>query len=227
MRQTAINFFSSDGLTLEGIIAEPSADEVIGGGDAPGVVLCAPEPHLGGTMLSPVIEALVRRITPRGFAALRFNYRGVGDSQGEGAVGEGQVTDVLSAIATVREWPGVNDRQIGLIGYSYGVTAALRAASQQPEGLCALLAVSPLLDIPMIGISTDNALAGVDVPVRFLIGSDDGLTTPERLGEWVDGLGRDDVTALALEGADRAWQDRRAALADAAVSFLEETLAPR
>ena len=67
MRQTAVNFFSTDGLTLEGIIAEPSGDEIPeGGGDLPGVVFCSPEPHLGGTMLSPVIEALTRYAATHG-----------------------------------------------------------------------------------------------------------------------------------------------------------------
>ena len=56
-------------------------------------------------------------------------------------------------------------------------------------------------------------MASVKVPVRFLIGGNDGLTTPAKLGAWVDGIGRDDVTAMALEGADRAWQTSRPALA--------------
>ena len=227
MRQTALNFFADDGLTLEGIIAEPSTEERMEGGDAPGLVFCAPEPHLGGTMLSPVIEALIRGVTPRGFASLRFNYRGVGESQGEGAVGEGQVSDVLAAAAVLREWPGVDAMRIGIVGYSFGASAALRAAARRPDGLRAVVAISPLFDIPLIGIPTDDALAGVDVPVRFLIGADDKLTPPQKLGAWVDGIGRDDVTAMALEGADRAWQARRPALADAAADFLEQALTPR
>ena len=228
MRQTAVNFFSTDSLALEGIIAEPSGEEIPeGGGDLPGVVFCSPEPHLGGTMLSPVVEALTREVTPRGFVSFRFNYRGVGESQGENALGEGQVSDALAAVDMLREWPGVDGRRLGIVGYSYGASIALRAAARQPEGVRAIVAVSPILDIPLIGIPTEGDMANVKVPVRFLIGGNDGLTTPEKLGAWVDGIGRDDVTAMALEGADRAWQTSRPALAAATAEFLDATMSLR
>ena len=228
MRQTALNFFSTDDLTLEGIIAEPSGGEIPeGGGDLPGVVFCSPEPHLGGTMLSPVVEALTREVTPRGFVSVRFNYRGVGESQGENALGQGQVSDALAAVEMLREWPGVDERRIGIVGYSYGGSIALRAAAQQPDGVQAVVAVSPILDIPLIGIPTEGGMEKVQVPVRFLIGGNDALTTPEKLGEWVDGMGRNDVTAMALEGADRAWQTSRPALAAATAEFLDATMALR
>lgn len=228
MKQTAVNFFSTDDLTLEGIIAEPTGEEVPeGGGDLPAVLFCSPEPHLGGTMLSPVVETLTREVTPRGFVSVRFNYRGVGESRGENALGQGQVSDALAAVEMLREWPGVDERRIGIVGYSYGASIALRAAAQQPQGVRAVVAVSPILDIPLIGIPTEDGLEKVQVPVRFLIGGSDGLTTPEKLGEWVDGIERDDVTAMALEGADRAWQTSRPALAAAAAEFLDATMALR
>ena len=225
VRQTAVNFFSSDNLTLEGIIAEPTVEEFPeGGGDLPGVVFCSPEPHLGGTMLSPVIEALAREISPHGFMSFRFNYRGVGESQGENALGDGQVSDALAAVNMLREWPGVDGRRLAVVGYSYGASVALRAAANEPQGVRAVVAVSPILDIPLIGISGEGGMDRVRVPVRFLIGGDDSLTTPEKLGAWVDGMGRDDVTAMALEGADRAWQTSRPALAAATAAFLDEVM---
>ena len=149
VKQTAINFFSSDGLTLEGILAEPTGEEIPeGSGDLPGVVFCAPEPHLGGTMLSTVIEALTREVTPRGFVSFRFNYRGVGESQGENALGQGQTDDALAAIEMLRAWPGVDGERIGIVGYSFGAAVALRVAAREPEGLRAVVAVSPIFDIP-------------------------------------------------------------------------------
>ncbi len=229
MRQTALNFFSTDDLTLEGIIAEPTSDEIPEGGSGglPGVVFCSPEPRLGGTMLSPVIESLTREVTTRGFVSFRFNYRGVGESQGENAVGEGQRADALAAFDMLREWPGVDDRRMAVVGYSFGASIAVHVAASAPKGLRAVVAVSPILDIPLIGIPTEDGLSGVGVPVRFLIGGNDSLTTPENLGGWVDGMGRGDVTAMALEGADRAWQTSRPALAEATASFLEEMMTLR
>ena len=226
MRQTAVNFFSSDGLTLEGIVSEPTGDErPENGHDLSGVVFCAPEPHLGGTMLSPVIDAMAREISSHGYVSFRFNYRGVGESQGENALGDGQVSDALAALDMLREWQGVAGNCLAIAGYSYGASVALRAAAREPEGVLAVVAVSPILDIPLIGIASEGGIDSLRVPVRFLIGGDDSLTTPQKLGAWVESLGRDDVTALALEGADRVWQSRRPALAAAVAAFLDETMA--
>ncbi len=225
MKQTAVNFFSSNNMTLEGILAEPTGDEIPeGAGNLPGVVLCAPEPHLGGTMQSPVIEALLSGMTPRGYLTFRFNYRGVGDSSGDSAPGEGQAADALSALEMLREWPTVDKNRIGIVGYSYGASVALHVAAREPEGLRAVVAVSPLLDVPLLGIPTDGSLSKVRVPVRFLIGGNDGMTTPGRLGEWVEGMDRADVTALTLEGADRAWQTSRQVLAAAVATFFDAEL---
>ncbi len=226
MRQTAVNFFSPDGLTLEGIIGAPTGDELPEGhrGGLPGVVYCAPEPHLGGTMLSPVIEALTREVTSRGFMTLRFNYRGVGGSSGENSLGAGQARDAQAAIDMLREWPGVDAGRIGIVGYSYGSGVALRVAAQDPNGLRVVIAVSPILDIPLLGISTLDGLDALRLPVRFLIGENDGLTPPARLREWVRALGNSRMEVRVLEGADRAWQDRRSELAAETAAFLSETL---
>ena len=224
MRQTAVNFFSTDALTLEGIIAEPSGEEIPeGGGDLPGVVFCSPEPHLGGTMLSPVVEALTREVTPRGFVSFRFNYRGVGESQGENRGGGTGLR--CASRCRHAEIMAASMNTLGIVGYSYGASIALRASANNPKA-CGPRSPS-ILDIPLIGIPTEGDMANVKVPVRFLIGGNDGLTTPEKLGAWVDGIGRDDVTAMALEGADRAWQTSRPALAAATAEFLDATMSLR
>ena len=77
MRQSAVSFITK-GLTLEGIIALPDGE-----GPFPGVVMCHPHPLMGGNMDNNVVVAVTFGLADAGIASLRFNFRGVGNSQGE------------------------------------------------------------------------------------------------------------------------------------------------
>jgi uncharacterized protein len=94
-----------------------------------GAVICHPHPLYGGEMHNNVVEALEEGFTLSGFSALRFNFRGVGSSEGTYDEGEGEVRDVLAAWTHLR---GVLDETARLVlaGYSFGAWCAARAASQ-------------------------------------------------------------------------------------------------
>ena len=83
MRQKAVMFQASD-LNFEGIVAEP--DDVTD--SVPGIVICHPGPLNGGKLDNNVVLAALNALVKPGFATLRFNIRGVGNSQGEHGKGE-------------------------------------------------------------------------------------------------------------------------------------------
>ena len=226
IRRTAINLRTSGGLTLEGIVGGPAGESRSGlpDGDLPGVLFCAPEPHLGGTMQSPVVEALVRAIAESGLMTFQFNFRGVGGSEGEVSLGHGQVEDASDAFDVMRDWPGVDADRLAIVGYSYGAGVAIRMALENGEGLKAVVAVSPVLDVPILGIADVAGISELVAPTLFLIGENDGLTAPTRLSQWVEDHGNAALTCKILEGADRSWQDRRQELSGHAATFLAETL---
>src|ERR1051326_414336 len=121
MTTETIMFTSADGLTLEGRIALP---------DAPprgGVVLCHPHPQYGGSMSSKLIPALQRALVADGWAALRFNFRGVGRSQGAFDGGSGEVGDVLGALARGRE---AAPEPANVVGWSFGALVGLNAVAR-------------------------------------------------------------------------------------------------
>ena len=66
--------------------------------DAPTALILHPEPDKGGTMNNRVTYALYKHFQARGFAVLRFNFRGVGRSQGEYDNGEGELSDAATAM---------------------------------------------------------------------------------------------------------------------------------
>jgi len=116
-------------------------------------VVCHPHPQYGGTMDNKVAHTLSRAFVLAGLAALRFNFRGVGDSEGEYDHGEGEVGDVLAACeAITTRFPR---RPLWLAGFSFGAAMALRAAHQRrPAGL---VTIAP----PVAGLEQVTPDAGI------------------------------------------------------------------
>ena len=77
-------------------------------------------------------------------ATLRFNFRGVGNSEGEHSKGELEHEEALAAIELVKAWPGVDGKKIGLAGYSFGSSVVLGNESLHKKAR-ALALISPPL----------------------------------------------------------------------------------
>ncbi|MEE4261753.1 MAG: alpha/beta fold hydrolase [Desulfobacteraceae bacterium] len=101
--------FISNRLEIEGRVT---------GGDHPkGVAITHPHPLYGGDMRNNVVAAVSRTYQKFGCTTLRFNFRGVGGSQGNYDDGMGEQEDVRAAVAYLAD-SGI--RQIDLAGYSFG-----------------------------------------------------------------------------------------------------------
>jgi hypothetical protein len=94
-----------------------------------GAVICHPHPLYGGSMHNNVVEAIEEGFVQSGFSTLRFNFRGVGDSEGSYDEGNGEVRDVIAACTFVRSLLGDRGRLV-LAGYSFGAWVASRAAGR-------------------------------------------------------------------------------------------------
>jgi uncharacterized protein len=94
---------------------------------APAVgVVCHPHPQHQGTMLNKVVHTLSRALNDLQIPSVRFNFRGVGASEGAYADGIGETEDVLAVAAWAqRRYPGA---ELWLAGFSFGAAVAIRAA---------------------------------------------------------------------------------------------------
>jgi alpha/beta superfamily hydrolase len=101
--------FQSDGLRIEGLLGRQSGER--------GVVISHPHSLYGGNMYNQVVETLVRAYQNKGLTTLRFNFRGVGESEGTYGEGRGEKEDVISAL---RYLYGLQKSAIDLAGYSFG-----------------------------------------------------------------------------------------------------------
>ena len=100
--------------------------------DAPGgsprglAVVCHPHPQHGGTMDNKVVQTLARAFVQLGYTAVRFNFRGVGASQGAWAEGPGEIDDALAVVGAFR----AAGQPLLLAGFSFGAYVASNAAAR-------------------------------------------------------------------------------------------------
>ena len=110
-----------------------------GNGDR-GVVITHPHPLYGGTMNNPVVETIQNAFQQNGYATLRFNFRGVGGSQGGYDNGVGEQDDVRAAIA----YAGSKQiKSVDLAGYSFGAWVNAGVAAESGAPLASMIMVSP------------------------------------------------------------------------------------
>ena len=89
-------------------------------------VICHPHPLFGGTMDNKVVWTLARAFQQLGAPTIRFNFRGVGTSEGSHDGGRGEIGDTLAMVAYGRDrWPHA---ALWLAGFSFGGVVALHAA---------------------------------------------------------------------------------------------------
>jgi len=91
-------------------------------------VLCHPHPLHGGTLDNKVVQTLARALVGLGYSTVRFNFRGVGPSEGVWDEGRGEVDDAAAVIAAHR-LPG---QPLVVGGFSFGGYVASQAAARLP-----------------------------------------------------------------------------------------------
>lgn len=100
--------------------------------DAPVALILHPHPQHGGTMNNRVVYSLYHSFVRRGFSTLRFNFRGVGRSQGEFDDGLGELSDAAAAL----DWmQGHNPNATGcwIAGFSFGAWISMQLMMRRPE----------------------------------------------------------------------------------------------
>jgi hypothetical protein len=100
--------------------------------NAPIALVLHPHPQHGGTMNNKVVYNLYHSFVNRGFSTLRFNFRGVGRSQGSFDDGQGELSDAASALDWLQTLnPNATDCWIG--GFSFGAWIAMQLLMRRPE----------------------------------------------------------------------------------------------
>ncbi len=106
-----------------------------------GLLMCHPHPLFDGTMNNKVVTSMTRTASRLGLSTLRFNFRGVGGSEGEHDHGQGEQQDVLAALRYAREQLGW--QRLFLAGFSFGAGMACLASVQAADDIAGLFLIAP------------------------------------------------------------------------------------
>jgi alpha/beta superfamily hydrolase len=180
-------------ISLEGVWHFPE-----GTGPFPAVTVCHPHPLYGGSMSSNVVFAICQALAQQSIAALRFNFRGVGKSGGEFGGGVAEQEDVKAALAFVSSTPTIDQKRIGLAGYSFGAAVALPVAVQDKRVNLLALVSPALLD------SGWEQLKGYTKPKFLIVGDNDFVIPPRQFQQQVKDVPEPKQFQI-IPGADHFW----------------------
>ena len=183
--------FQSGGLVLEGVVASGEAG-------CPAVVMCHPHPLYGGDMDSAVVTTVCQELETRGIASLRFNFRGVGLSEGTHDAGKGETEDLRAAISALAGSDGIDPERIGVAGYSFGATVAMEVAATDVR-----VKTQAAISMPLTG-REPNPPTDLTGPSLLITGNMDQFVPIDRL-EKLAGEMTGPAECRIVEGADHFW----------------------
>lgn len=138
-------------------------------------IVCHPHPMFGGTMYNKVVTTLVKAFQNLGVSTARFNFRGVGKSEGRFDQGEGELYDLLAVINWLLDQRA--DHEIWLGGFSFGAVIAARATTQIP--VAKLVTIAPPVENAIM-----SELPPITSPWILVQGLRDDVVKPQAVLEW-------------------------------------------
>ena len=163
------------------------------------VVFCHPHPSYGGTMHAPLMNGVSDHLVDRGYAVLRFNFRGAGDSSGHHGGGRDEIADVDAAFHTA----GQRSERVVLAGWSFGGAVALawQAAVGSEAAYCGIA--------PAVALAPRSGLGPAQR--RIIVGDRDQLVEPDSIRSYAGEIGAD---LVEMEGSDHFFYFRHNQVAD-------------
>lgn len=179
-----------------------------------GAVICHPHPLHGGTMTNKVVDTAMRTVAACGGTALRFNFRGVGRSEGEYGEGIAEVGDLVGAVAYLRETqPSLFP--LWLIGFSFG-TRVISYYMKQGHAADGVTLIAPPLD--HLGVELFSA---PEEGVHMILGEHDEFCSEASLYAFQREFHSPDVSAMMVPDSDHFFHGHLPKLSDWVRSVLQ------
>ncbi|TQS72993.1 alpha/beta fold hydrolase [Rhodobacteraceae bacterium] len=174
--------------------------------DAPIAIVLHPDPQFGGTMNNRVVYNLHYTFLKLGFTVLRFNFRGVGRSQGEYDQGVGELSDAASALDYLQT-QNPNSKHCWVAGFSFGAWIGMQLLMRRPE-ITGFISVAPpanMYDFSFLAPCPSSGLV--------INGTNDRVAPPKDTQTLVSKLSEQKgitVTHEQIEGADHFFKNDEA-----------------
>jgi uncharacterized protein len=189
--------------------------------NAPVVIVLHPNPKHGGTMNNKVVYTLFQSFKEAGFSVLRFNFRGVGKSQGKFADGEGELADAMAALDWISQY-NPDALTYWVSGFSFGAWLSLQLLMRRPE-IERYVAISPpagMYDFDFLNPCPRDGL--------IIQGDQDEIVEEAAVSRLVDEINdQNQGTAnyTMIEGADHFFREHLDLLKEEVDIFIAENLA--
>ena len=144
--------------------------------DAPIAIVLHPHPQFGGTMNNKLVYNLHYTFYNMGFTVLRFNFRGVGRSQGEYDQGVGELSDAASALDYLQSMNN-NSKHCWVAGFSFGAWIGMQLLMRRPE-ITGFISVSPPANMYDFSFLAPCPTSG-----QVIYSENDELVTKESINE--------------------------------------------
>jgi alpha/beta superfamily hydrolase len=188
---------------------------------SPIAILLHPHSTFGGTMNNPIVHSLYHMFANRGFSVLRFNFRGVGRSQGTFENGAGELSDAASAL----DWLQSYNREAKICwiaGVSFGSWISMQLLMRRPE-ISGFISVAPLAKHYDFSFLAPCPASGL-----FINGEKDTVTAPEAVHSLVSKLKTQKGIVIehkVIPGANHFFQDKIEELTKVCSVYLDKRLA--
>jgi alpha/beta superfamily hydrolase len=179
--------FFSENYEIEGLLNKKNEKK--------GVVVTHPHPLYGGDMYNLVVETIVHVYNIKGYSTLKFNFRGVGRSQGKYDNGDGEQKDVLAALSLLGD---MGMEQIDLAGYSFGAWVNAHAV-QEDVSVKNMVMVSP-----PVGFMDFRTIGPMDCLKFVVTGSRDDIAPADAV-EKMRSVWNPNARFEVIDGADHFY----------------------
>ncbi|APC96876.1 alpha/beta hydrolase [Francisella frigiditurris] len=177
-------------------------------------IICHPHPLYQGSMHNKIVTTISRAMRTFGIESYRFNYRGVGASDGEYGDGFGELDDLLSVYEWVKkEKPG---QKIVLCGFSFGGAIAYKAF-EKIDNLSMLITVAPAVD----RFDLTNYPEPKNIPWLVIQGMDDDTVNPDSVFDFTMKKIKSELTLVKMNEVGHFFHGRLVDLKQVIENFLE------
>ena len=143
---------------------------------SPIAIILHPDPSRGGTMDTKIVFKLYKIFVSNGFSTIRFNFRGVGKSEGIYDNGEGELSDAASVLDWLQQY-NTNSKNCWVVGFSFGAWVAMQLLMRRPE-INRFIAISPQPNVYDFSFLSPCPTSGL-----MVYGKNDELVPQENINE--------------------------------------------
>jgi len=188
--------------------------------NAPVAIVLHPHSQFGGTMNNPIVHHLYYMFVKRGFSTLRFNFRGVGRSQGLFDSGQGELSDAAAALDWVQSF-NKEARTCWIAGFSFGAWISMQLLMRRPEidGFISVAPPANLYDFSFLAPCPSSGL--------MINGSSDSVVPTDSVAQLVERLKTQRgimIDHQVIPNGNHFFENETDALMEAVCEYLDRRL---